>query len=281
MALPLVAPISLSQVATEFGAPAATPLSAFVKGGAYVVAGTPGGSIPVAPPISLSQFLGARHVATLTLASSSITGPFAISSVVPGANLATLVANLTGTLNNAHAPASMAGTLTLVCNIGNVPTPTADIRLPAGQPVVSPGFVATYGAYQMGPLQSTFVPAGSVSTSTTIPLGGQPPSVAVGGNYYGGLSIGGVFPDGRPQAVSPGYGLPVVANQFTLTFPLSQLFGIATTGTGKTWETVLAASKTSITFPLLITIYDSQGVNAALNVVATINLDSTIGFTAP
>lgn len=59
MTLPSSPPISMDQVLAEFGAPAGTPLHAFVRGGAYVPNITSNSSVPTAPPITLHQLCGA------------------------------------------------------------------------------------------------------------------------------------------------------------------------------------------------------------------------------
>lgn len=63
---------SLSQVYAEFGAPAGTPLSAFLRGGAWVPHVPANAGVPTALPISLSQLAGAvKNVYTPV----SISGP--------------------------------------------------------------------------------------------------------------------------------------------------------------------------------------------------------------
>lgn len=63
MALPASTPIELNEILTEFGAPERTPLSAMVRGGAYVpdddISGENSG-IPTSTPIQLSDFLSAN-----------------------------------------------------------------------------------------------------------------------------------------------------------------------------------------------------------------------------
>lgn len=59
MALPTSGNLSLSQVRTEFGAPVATPLSAFLRSGSWVPNSTANAGVPTALPISLRQLLGA------------------------------------------------------------------------------------------------------------------------------------------------------------------------------------------------------------------------------
>lgn len=58
MALPASPPISMSQVYAEFGG-AGQPLTAFVRGGAYVPNTGANAGVPTAPPIDLLDFLGA------------------------------------------------------------------------------------------------------------------------------------------------------------------------------------------------------------------------------
>src|SRR5690606_6481191 len=63
-------PISLSDVYAEFAAPAGTPLSAFVRGGAYVPDVPANAGVPTAPPVSLLQLLGARKSPVILLDAS-------------------------------------------------------------------------------------------------------------------------------------------------------------------------------------------------------------------
>lgn len=62
MALPTSGNLSLSQVRTEFGAPVTTPLSAFLRGGAWVPDTAANAGAPTALPISLRQLLGASAI---------------------------------------------------------------------------------------------------------------------------------------------------------------------------------------------------------------------------
>lgn len=58
MALPSSGPISLLQIYAEYGAPIGTPLTAMVRGGAYVPNTAPNMGIPTSPPINLQHFYG-------------------------------------------------------------------------------------------------------------------------------------------------------------------------------------------------------------------------------
>jgi hypothetical protein len=66
--LPAAPPISLLQIYTEFGAPLNTPLSAMVRGGAWVPNTPQNVNVPTSLPISVLDFLGAS-------ASNAAAGP--------------------------------------------------------------------------------------------------------------------------------------------------------------------------------------------------------------
>lgn len=55
-------PIALTDIEAEFGAPSGTPLSAFVRGGAWVPDSAANANVPTSPPIKLTDFLGAEAV---------------------------------------------------------------------------------------------------------------------------------------------------------------------------------------------------------------------------
>ena len=61
MALPLVLPISVSDIETEFEAPVGTPLSEFIKGGTFVPDNSENVNVPTALPLSISDFFGAAN----------------------------------------------------------------------------------------------------------------------------------------------------------------------------------------------------------------------------
>lgn len=70
MALPSSPPITLAQVCAEFGAPANTPLTAFLRGGAYVPATPANLGVPTSLPLGLTQLLGASAATTPPLSAS-------------------------------------------------------------------------------------------------------------------------------------------------------------------------------------------------------------------
>lgn len=72
MSTPASPPISMADVRAEFGGTAgSTPLSAYVRGGAYVPNTGTNSGVPTSAPITLSQLCGAS-AASATLSTSSI-----------------------------------------------------------------------------------------------------------------------------------------------------------------------------------------------------------------
>lgn len=70
MALPTSGNLSLSQIRTEFGAPGTAPLSAFVRGGAYVPNTAANAGVPTALPIKIRDLLGASSTPPLSASKS-------------------------------------------------------------------------------------------------------------------------------------------------------------------------------------------------------------------
>lgn len=70
MPLPGSPPLNRLQINAEFGAPPGTPLTAMVRGGAYVPNTPNNAAVPTTPPLNMLQFLG-----TGKAASSSISPP--------------------------------------------------------------------------------------------------------------------------------------------------------------------------------------------------------------
>jgi hypothetical protein len=65
----------LTDVYTEFGAPVNTPLSAFLRGGAYVPNGPAANAgVPTALPIKLSQLAGAVKYVPMTVTVANVSG---------------------------------------------------------------------------------------------------------------------------------------------------------------------------------------------------------------
>lgn len=72
-------PASMSSVYAEFGAPAGTPLSAFVRGGAWVPNTAANANVPASLPIRLSQLAGAVKYVPVSLSLSKSGGTFTCS----------------------------------------------------------------------------------------------------------------------------------------------------------------------------------------------------------
>lgn len=63
MTLQSTPPITMQQIYAEFGAPLGTPMTALVRGGAYVPNTAQNAAVPTTPPLGKLQFLGAGKAA--------------------------------------------------------------------------------------------------------------------------------------------------------------------------------------------------------------------------
>ena len=132
MALPTTGNLSLSQVRTEFSAPASTPLSAFLRGGAWVPDTTANAGVPAALPISLRQMLGASAIINHTVTADEVSS--VVSSVSPqnvSDTSTAVVSNGVGPFSHAWSIVSGAG-FTLANITSSVVTATRSAGLGFG-----------------------------------------------------------------------------------------------------------------------------------------------------
>jgi hypothetical protein len=280
---PLALPLGLQQVCTEFGAPTTTPLLSLLRGGAYVPSNVPGGSIPSAPPIGILSFVGSRHVAKLAVDSSAIVGAagFTIGSITPNADCSLITCIIHGTNIAAHVNnAGLAGNLALTMRLDFVDVLTAvTAELPPGQTIDPDGYYELYGAIQM---RNTVTPAGSLAPGLVFPGTGLPPNnVDAVDPYFGTLSIN------QPSFMTPTRDnaaravTVLTGNKFTITCPLQHTIQAGSGSASKSWQCAAAGVNSYIEFPVRFKFYDSAGLNAQLDSIIHVELDSTVGFTLP
>jgi hypothetical protein len=101
MALPATPPISMAQVRAEFGGTTSTPLSAYVRGGAYVPNTPANSGVPTSTPIRLAQLCGATALGPLTATASplSLYGTRATPGTATTPSCTCAVANSVGSLS--------------------------------------------------------------------------------------------------------------------------------------------------------------------------------------
>jgi hypothetical protein len=277
VSLPTVPPLSLSQVRTEFGAPSNVQLTALVRGGAYVAINTPdstGNPIPTAPPITLTDFLGSRHIAGLTVLGAAISGFYSISSVTPNGDCSSIVCVLAGSVSSA-GNANNSGLFQLQLGVLLVPDlASVTVSLPPSQPINGGGYYQMYGATQF---KSTVTPAGGLTPNIVTPTDNSEPYYSdVVGPFTGEFHIehASIM---APTRTNPEIGVPLVGMQFNLMFPLSHNLFSAGGSPPKSWETRATGQNTFIEFPIRIGFYDVQGFNSYFTTTIRIEADSTVG----
>lgn len=132
MSVPTTPPISFADIKAEFGGLQLTPLSAYVRGGAYVPIQTLG-SIPTAPPIGIVDFAGATYPAELAFdtVQSSDGYLFAPPIVAPDLSTIDIAASRTRTINGGTSWTDITGINILFDVIGG---DGVVVRLPDTQP---------------------------------------------------------------------------------------------------------------------------------------------------
>lgn len=93
-------PVSLAAVRAEFGAPAGTPLNAFVRGGAWVPNTAQNAAVPIAPPIRLASLAGAAAYQPVTATASP--NPATGNGSGPNSSGVVYTGNITATGHGGH-----------------------------------------------------------------------------------------------------------------------------------------------------------------------------------
>lgn len=123
-------PTSLAQVRAVFGAPAGTPLHAFVRGGAWVPNIAANNGVPTAPPIRLAQLAGATTYVPLAVSVGDVYG--ATSVGVSNDYIGNAFINVSGgTPPYTYLTAYVSGT---VLNLTNATTQSPQFNEPGRPP---------------------------------------------------------------------------------------------------------------------------------------------------
>jgi hypothetical protein len=107
MAVPLTGPISLTDIATEFGGSAPLSLSMYYKGGAYVLDTDFAPNVPASGTISLNDFRGARKTTLTTLTFNAAGDNFVILPATFVGNI--IIGTMTGGGGGGGGPDSYPG----------------------------------------------------------------------------------------------------------------------------------------------------------------------------
>jgi len=116
----------LTDVYAEFGAPAGTPLTAFVRGGSWVPNTAANAGVPTAPPISLSQLAGATRYTPITLSGPTTytIGPIDVNRPPITETLVTSLSVAGGQGTITYTWAKQSGNANTSCNNTAVLNPT-------------------------------------------------------------------------------------------------------------------------------------------------------------
>lgn len=141
MTLPATPPITLAQVRAEFVAPAATPLHAFVRGGAWVPDNATNAGVPSAAPIALHQLCGAANYTPISNVTAN-PNPSSASRTLIGRDQPQIV-DVSGSIaisatggngNYSYLTTFVSGTAMNVLN-GNTANPSIDANCARNQTI--------------------------------------------------------------------------------------------------------------------------------------------------
>lgn len=256
-------PFNFTAIRAEFGGIVSTPLSAYVRGGAFVPIQTLG-NIPVAPPISMSAFAGAVFPAALSYASASflISEGWVINTqvVAPDLSTATFVISRTH-VTNAHPQFFDVNELDLLFNISGAANPSVIARVPATQPRDGAGYWKLWGTTDFkkvcSPAQLT--PLEDVATFEHQWHANDP-----GGAYVGDLKFNTPILPGN-AGTPPQANLPIVGGQARLGVTFTWQMDLGTQpppGVAMVWNT-RNVSNTFVEFPLVLDVYDGAILRAS------------------
>jgi hypothetical protein len=276
MSVPLN-PVALSDVRAEFGGISTTPLTSYLKGGAFVPVQTIA-PIPTVLPINLMSFAGATYPGTIAFNSASNDGGYTITTAVVAPDLSTATFVLARTLNPAGGSSWFdVSTFRMVFDLSGVSSPSVVVRLPATQPRDGAGYwkqssnqdiKRVVSPAQLIPLldYTTFEHWWHVVDTTT--------------TYQGELRINTAIPLAN-GAAPPQYSPAVAAGQVTVPVTIMWQMNIGTAappGSPMSWNT-RNVTNTFVEFPLILDLYDGAVLRASYPMLLHLELNATTNFT--
>lgn len=269
-----------SDVKAEFGGLISTPLSAYIRGGAYVPIQTIA-PIPTALPLNLLSFANARSPATLSYVTANMTQGFAIGSAVVASDLSTATFVVTrtrvangGSSSTGSVPAASSFAATFA--ITGATSPSIVIRTPATQPRDANGYWKLVSAYDLKEI-NTPAQLGPVVVYATY----ENQWAAIDSNtaYQGQLRINTLVPTGN-GASPPSFSPTVTANQFDLNVTVIWQMDIGTAtppGSQMTWNT-RNGTNTFVEFPIVIDVYDGALLRSSYPMLLHFEINSLLTF---
>lgn len=276
MTIPLKEP-RMTDVRAEFGGFPATPLSAYLRGGAFVPVQTVA-AIPTALPINLLAFAGAKMPPSVSYTGITPSNGFSVSSAIVASDLSTMtfVVARTKTDNGGQATNDLSQFQIGFSIAGGLTSPSVILRSRATVQDVN-GYWKLTSADQLRVVASPaqLVPAIDYATydhhwrinDTTNP-------------YTGELQVTTPFPI-VSQPTPPTRQLTVVGTTFSLqlSVPWSLSRGSAAPpGSAMSWNTRNGGANTYVEFPIALDVYDGATLVATYNSVLHFEINSTLNF---
>jgi hypothetical protein len=271
-------PVRQTDVRAEFGGIPSTPLSAYIKGGAFVPVQTIA-PIPSVLPLNLAAFAGANYPAQLTFNQATVDNGYTIGTAVVAPDLSTATIVLTRTkVVNGGSSFFEAGTLRLLFDISGAINPTVIIRLPATQPRDGNGYWKQISASNF---QRICTPATLTPTEDYTTFDHFWHAQDINTTYQGEFRLNTLIPVGNqptpPQAL-PSQGMLGAQARVDVTMLWSMNIGTAPPpGVQMTWNT-RNGTNTWVEFPIIIDVYDNAVLKASYPMLLHVEVNALLTF---
>lgn len=268
-------PIGFSDVKAEFGGLQLTPLSAYVRGGAYVPIQTLG-DIATAPPLELSSFAGVSYPAALTFDTLTTTDGYAFAPPTIAPDLSTMIvaASRSRVVNGGTSWTDITGfNLRFDVTGGD----SVVVRLPASQPRDVNGY---WQLASGGGLFKSTAPA-QFNPTLNYTLYDQRWRVYDElSAYQGGVIVNTPVLPGNGAAPPQSGALSVVAGKFNLFVTVRWELSVGTAippYSSMTFDTH-NVSNTYVEFPLILDVYNGALLVASYETLLRVELDCDTTF---
>jgi len=254
-------PVKQTDVRAEFGGIPSTPLSAYIKGGAFVPVQTIA-PIPSVLPLNLAAFAGANYPAQLVFDHAEVTNAFTLGTVVVAPDLSTATIVLTRTkVVNGGSSWFEASDLRLLFNIVGAINPSVIIRLPATQPRDGGGY---WKQISSSNFQKVVSPAGFNPLEHYLTFDHFWHAQDVNTTYQGEFRVNTLIPvDNQPTPPQTTNAMIGAQAAVRCTIVWSMNIGTAPPpGSTMTWNT-RNGTNTFVEFPIIVDVYDNAVLKAS------------------
>ena len=272
MPVPNAPPISFADIKSVFGGPQLAPLSAYVRGGAYVPVQTLG-SIPTAPPIAIRDFAGAVFPASLAFDTLQSTNGYSFAPPIVAPDLSSIVvaASRTRTVSGGTSWQDITS-IDILFDVIGAAAPSVVCRLPATQPRDGNGYWQLASAYNLAKVST---PAQFNPTVLYTTYEKRWEANDDSGPYQGGVRVNTPILPGNAATPPQSTALPVTGGKFRLFLTVTWTMNVGTAVPAYSQMTFNThnVTNTFVEFPVIMDVYDGGLLVASYESLVRLELD--------